>query len=183
VVVAVFVDGPVDKELEETTELLVLVTDEELDEELETTELLVLVTDEELDEELETTELLVMLVTEEELDEELETIELLVVLVTEEELDEELETIELLVVLDRVEHDTVHADAVPTNMTSCQPPFDQKVSIEEEDPATVGEKVSEIVVLPAAGIVAPLAGNPVAVNALPTTTGLPEVETFWYAAP
>ena len=145
-VVAVFVDGLVDKELEETTELLVLVTDEELDEELETTELLV-------------------------------------VLVTEEELDEELETIELLVALDRVEHDTVHADAVPTNMTSCQPPFDQKVSIEEEDPATVGEKVSEIVVLPAAGIVAPLAGNPVAVNALPTTTGLPEVETFWYAAP
>ena len=126
-VVAVFVDGLVDKELEETTELLVLVTDEEL--------------------------------------------------------DEELETIELLVALDRVEHDTVHADAVPTNMTSCQPPFDQKVSIEEEDPATVGEKVSEIVVLPAAGIVAPLAGNPVAVNALPTTTGLPEVETFWYAAP
>lgn len=102
----------------------------------------------------------------------------------EDVVDEELEeTTELLVVLDRVEHDTVHADAVPTNMTSCQPPLDQKVSIEEEDPATVGLKVSEILMLPADAIVAPLTGNPVAVNALPTATGLPAVVTFWYAAP
>jgi len=68
-------------------------------------------------------------------------------------------------------------------MTSCQPPVDQKVSIEAEVPVTVGVKVSEIEVLPPAASVAPLTGNPVARKAPPTTTELPEVDTFWYGAP
>jgi hypothetical protein len=81
-----------------------------------------------------------------------------------------------------VEHDTVHADALPTSMTSCQPPFDQKVRIEAEDPVTEGLNVSGIVMLPPAAMVAPLAGKLVAVKALPTTVELPEVVTFWYGA-
>jgi hypothetical protein len=78
------------------------------------------------------------------------------------------------------EHDVVHADAVPTSITSCHPPLDQKVSIEVEDPVVVGVKVRVIVVLPAATIVAPFVGKPVAVNAPPTTTGFPDVVTFVY---
>jgi len=106
-----------------------------------------------------------------------ELIELLVVLPAAEEVEEIVELLEL-----ETEHDVVHADAVPTNITSCHPPFDQKVSMEAEDPVVVGVKVSVIVVLPAAGIVAPCAGNPVAVNALPTTTGLAVVVTLMYGA-
>jgi hypothetical protein len=97
-----------------------------------------------------------------------------------EELDRELEEITELLVLDMVEHDVVHADAVPTSITSCHPPLDQKVSIEVEDPVVVGVKVRVIVVLPAATIVAPFVGKPVAVNAPPTTTGFPDVVTFVY---
>jgi hypothetical protein len=66
-------------------------------------------------------------------------------------------------------------------MTSCQPPagpFDQNVKIEAEDPITEGLKVSGTVILPPAAIVAPTAGNPVAVKAPPTTVVLPEVVVF-----
>jgi hypothetical protein len=69
-------------------------------------------------------------------------------------------------------------DAVPTSITSCHPPLDQKVKIEAADPDVNGEKVSGIEMLPAAAIVTPLAGNPVAVKAPPTTTGLVVVVTF-----
>ena len=74
--------------------------------------------------------------------------------------------------------EVVHADAVPTNITSCQPPLDQKVRIDAEDPVVEGVKVSGMVMLLPAASVAPLRGNPVAVKALPTTTGFPEVVTF-----
>ncbi len=106
-----------------------------------------------------------------------ELTELLVLLADE---TVELEEIELLILELETLHEEVHADAVPTSIISCHPPLDQNVRIDAEDPVLVGVKVIVIVVLPAAGIVAPLAGNPVAVNALPTTTGLAVVVTFIY---
>jgi hypothetical protein len=66
-------------------------------------------------------------------------------------------------------------------MTSCDPPLDQKVSIEAEDPAKLGLKVSEIVILPPDAIVAPLLGNQVAAKALSIGTGYSVVETFLYS--
>ena len=107
--------------------------------------------------------------------------------VTVTRVDEEVVVVALMVegpveedVVLPCEHDVVHADAVPTSITSCHPPLDQKVSIEVEDPVVVGVKVRVIVVLPAATIVAPFVGKPVAVNAPPTTTGFPDVVTFVY---
>ena len=111
-------------------------------------------------------------------DESDEELTKLLVLTTDETV--ELEEIELLVLVLEVPHEEVHADAVPTSITSCHPPLDQNVRIEAEDPVLVGVNVIVIVVLPAAGIVAPLAGNPVAVNALPTTTGFVVVVTLIY---
>jgi hypothetical protein len=102
--------------------------------------------------------------------------------VEDEVVEDEVVEITELLVLDTVEHDVVHADAVPTSITSCHPPSDQNVRIDVVDPVVVGVKVSVIVVLPAAAIVAPFAGKPVAVNALPTTTGLEVVVTFVYGA-
>lgn len=92
------------------------------------------------------------------------------------------EDVDNTVELCMVEHKVVHADAVPTSITSCQPPFDQKVSMEAADPVTEGVNVRVIVMLPLDAIDAPTEGNPVAVNALPTTTGFAEVEMFWYGA-
>jgi hypothetical protein len=128
--------------------------------------------------ELDVSEIAVEDVLDAAADEDVDTTVLDTVIDDEDESEEVEDTsVEL------VEQETVHADAVPTNITSCQPPFDQKVSIEEEVPVTVGVKVREIVMLPPAAIVAPFAGNPVAVKALPTTTGVAEVDTFWYEAP
>lgn len=72
---------------------------------------------------------------------------------------------------------------LPTNITSCQPPLNQKVSIEAEVPVTVGMKVSEIVTLTPAASVAPLSGNPVPRKAPPITRELLELDTIWYRAP
>ena len=179
VVVAVFVDGPVAEDVEEVfdeeeVDDEVVEEDKEVeddvDEEVEDEDDLDEEVEDDADEDVEDEE------KEDDFDEEVkdELVELDEVInvedesVEDEDVDGELE----------VEHDTVHADAVPTNITSCQPPLDQKVIIVAEDPVSVGVKVREIKTLCAAAIVAPLTGNPVAVKPLPRITGLPEVETF-----
>lgn len=167
VVVAVFEDGPTEG-VEEITEL----------DELERTDVEETIVDEGDD----TTELGVRVELDAAADADDETDEL-----DDDSTELDDENIEDVatdedVELCMVEHKVVHADAVPTSITSCQPPFDQKVSMEAADPVTEGVNVRVIVMLPLDAIDAPTEGNPVAVNALPTTTGFAEVEMFWYGA-
>lgn len=95
-----------------------------------------------------------------------------------DELDsvDELEIFELLDVLDDVlvvDTQVVHAAAEPVNWISVVPPLVVKVRSAEPTPATLGDHVTEIVVVAPAAIVAPLAGKFEETKSFPTIVELP----------
>jgi hypothetical protein len=96
---------------------------------------------------------------------ELVTLELVLELVVLE-IVLELVLEDVVEVEERVEDEvdaTNTPDAVPVNMTSIKPPFDQKLSSVDALPAAWGANFSEIVMDAPAAIDEPSAGNPVAV--------------------
>lgn len=87
---------------------------------------------------------------------------------------------ELLDVLDDVlvvDTQVVHAAAEPVNWISVVPPLVVKVRSADPTPATLGDHVTETVVVAPAAIVAPLAGKFEETKSFPTTVELPGTTT------